>query len=237
MGATLQTITIPVRLRLIEFAIYMIVQSALTVAFAASENDQVVMSQQQINQFLAAAATNNIDDLAKGLEQGVAVDSQDGRGRTALLIATHENAIDAARYLIEHGADVNKKDQMQDSPYLYAGAEGKIEILKLTIAAGADLSSTNRYGGTALIPAAHHGHVDIVRYLLTTDTDIDHINDIGWTALLEAVILGDGSNQYQSIVKALLQSGADRLIPDNDGVTALEHAKHKKFTALVKLLE
>ena len=122
------------------------------------------------------------------------------------------------------------------SAFLYAAAEGRLEILELTLAAGADLASVNRYGGTGLIPAAHHGYLDVVRLLLTTDIDIDHVNKLGWTALMEAVILGDGEPVYGDIVKVLLDAGADPGIPDNDGVTPLEHARARGFGALADLI-
>ncbi len=151
----------------------------------------------------------------------------------------HKNAdiaIEASKLLIEAGADVNAKDNKQDSPYLYAGAEGKLEILKLTIAAGADLKSINRYGGTALTPAAHHGHVEVVRYLVTTDVDIDQVNNLGWTALLEAVILGNGNETYQEIIKILLDAGADKSISDNNNDSPLDHAKVRQQVEVIKLL-
>lgn len=188
-----------------------------------------------VSEFFVAVTENNIGKLNQYIARGVPVDSRDADGRTALLLATHANAVDAARILIEKGADVNTKDNMNDSPYLYAGAHGRLQILKMTIAAGADLGSTNRYGGTALIPAAHHGHVEVVRYLLTTGIDINHVNNLGWTALLEAVILGDGGPVYQQIVKLLLLAGADRTIGDKQGITALEHAKSRGQTEIVKL--
>lgn len=187
--------------------------------------------------FLQAARENDIDKLRRVLDMGVPVDTRDVNGRTALLIATHANAIDAAHLLIAAGADVNAKDNLNDSPYLYAGAEGRLEILKMTIAAGADLTSVNRYGGTALTPAAHHGHVDVVRYLLTTEVNIDQVNNLGWTALLEAVILGDGSPTYQTIVRLLLEAGADREVADHDGVTPLEHARRHGYSKIFELLE
>lgn len=190
-----------------------------------------------IDEFLAAAHSNDIAALAHGLDRGVHVDSRDRRGRTALLIATYANAVDAARLLIESGADVNAKDGLSDSPYLYAGAEGRLEILKMTVAAGADLKSVNRYGGTALTPAAHHGHVEVVRYMLTTRVDVNQINRLGWTALLEAVILGDGGKTYRKIVRLLVEAGADTSIGDHDGVTALEHARACNQREIIKLLE
>jgi ankyrin repeat protein len=55
--------------------------------------------------------------------------------------------------------------------------------------------------------------------------------------LLEAVILGDGGPVHTEIVRLLLDAGANRDIPDRDGVTPLGHAKRRSFTEMVKLLD
>ena len=187
--------------------------------------------------YLDAVHRGDLEAVKQSLHQGVDVDARDSRGRTALLIATYRNHLEIADLLIDSGADVNARDDIKDTPYLYAGAEGRLEILRMTVAAGADLTSVNRYGGTALIPAAHHGHVDTVKYLLTTEVDIDHVNYLGWTALLEAVILGDGSETYQSIVELLLKAGADPGIADNEGVLPLDHARQMGQTLVIQLIE
>ena len=204
---------------------------------AGAQSQQRAADPALIEDFFTAAKTNNTGVLKRMLDLGIPVDSRDDEGRTALLIATHANSVEAARLLIQAGADVNAKDRLKDSPYLYAGAEGRLEILKMTVAAGADLKSVNRFGGTALTPAAHHGHVEVVRYLLTTEIDIDQVNNLGWTALLEAVILGDGSTIYQQIVELLLQAGADISIGDNQDINALEHARARQQTEIIRLLE
>ena len=216
------------------------VLGCITMGVSGQTQDQTPVppiEQSVLQGFLAAAGANDTDKLIAGLKSGIPVDSADASGRTALLIATHANAVEAAQALIRAGADVNAKDRQHDSPYLYAGAEGRLEILKMTVEAGADLTSVNRYGGTALIPAAHHGYPEVVRYLLTTKTDIDHVNFLGWTALLEAVILGDGGPVYQEIVDLLLKAGADASIGDKEGVTALEHARSRGQSEIVRLLE
>jgi hypothetical protein len=66
--------------------------------------------------------------------------------------------------------------------------------------------------------------------------DVNHINNLGWTALLEAVILGDGGTRHQQIVALLLQYGADPLIADRDGVTALAHARRNHYIEMERML-
>jgi ankyrin repeat protein len=185
---------------------------------------------------IAAAGKGDLGAVERLIREGASIAARDGRGRTALLAATHGNHVTVARALIAAGADVNARDDIEDSPFLYAGAEGRIDILKMTLPM-ADLKSTNRYGGTALIPAAHHGHAEAVRILLGTAIDKDHVNKLGWTALLEAVILGDGGPVHTEIVRLLIEAGANPNIADRDGVTPLGHARRHGYAAMMRILE
>jgi ankyrin repeat protein len=104
--------------------------------------------------------------------------------------------------------------------------------------AAPDLTIRNRFGGISHIPASERGHADYVEYVLdTTDIAVDHVNDLGWTALLEAVILGQGTEPWQRIVQALVDHGANISIADRNGVTALQHARDRGFTQIVRILE
>jgi len=188
-------------------------------------------------QLIRAVERKETDTIRRLIDAGADVNSQDLEGRTATMIATYNNDADTAKILIDAGADVNIQDKIKNNPFLYAGAEGYIDILKLTIKAGADPSITNRYGGTALIPASEHGYVEVIKELLTnTDIDINHVNHLGWTALLEAVILNDGNERQQQTVQLLIDYGADVNLPDNEGVTPLQHAREKRFKEIEQIL-
>ena len=63
------------------------------------------------------------------------------------------------------------------------------------------------------------------------------MNNLGWTALLEAVILGNGNQKYQEIIKILLDAGANKNISDNNNDSPLDHAKSKNQTKVIMLLE
>ncbi|MFE0014289.1 ankyrin repeat domain-containing protein [Mesorhizobium sp. NPDC059054] len=183
---------------------------------------------------IEAITSGDISALKAAMTADTDLEQRDGKGRTALLIATHADNAEAAKLLIEAGADVNAKDDIHDTPFLYAGAEGRNDILKAILASGkANLKDTNRFGGTALIPAADHGYPETVAILLGTDIDVDHVNDLGWTALMEAVILGDGGPVQQQIVDLLLSAGA-KDIPDHDGVSTLDHARQRGYDAIAQ---
>ncbi|WP_238655387.1 ankyrin repeat domain-containing protein [Paenibacillus piscarius] len=190
------------------------------------------------NPLIAAAERGDTAEVLRLLEDGADIQAQDESGRTAVVAAAYGNHAGTVEALIAQGADINIRDRMLNNVLLYAGASGYLDIVKMAVEAGADTTLTNRYGGTALIPAADRGHVEVVKYLLVhSDVDIDHINNLGWTALLEAVILGDGGERHQAIVKLLLTHGADPAIADREGVTPLAHARSQGYTEMSSLLE
>ncbi|MGE0474825.1 MAG: ankyrin repeat domain-containing protein [Nitrospirales bacterium] len=186
---------------------------------------------------LDAVHRNDVPALKRLLQEGVALDTQDSRGRTALMVAVDKNYVEAGTLLIEAGANVNVQDHQQDSPFLLAGARGNLEILKPMLKANPDFRLYNRYGGTALIPASERGHVEVVKLLLGTPMDVNHVNRLGWTALLEAIILGNGGAKHQAIVRLLIEAGANVNLPDGDGIMPLQHARNKGFGEIVALLE
>ena len=77
-------------------------------------------SEQSVNEtkLHSAAANDDVATIKGLLSEGVNIETKDGNGRTALLIASHGNKINAAKALIEAGGDVNAKDSISDSPYL-----------------------------------------------------------------------------------------------------------------------
>ena len=185
---------------------------------------------------LPISGRGDVAAVRQALAAGAALETRDGRQRTALMAAVQGNHIEVARLLIEAKADVNAKDDIHDSPYLLAGARGYLEILRLTLAHGADLRSINRFGGTALIPAAERGHVETVKTLIEAGVDVDHVNRLGWTALLEAVILGNGGPPYVEIVRLLIAARANVDLPDKDGVSSLSHARRRGYREIERLL-
>jgi uncharacterized protein len=183
-----------------------------------------------------AAGRGDLPAVRRLVESGTSVEQRDARGRTPVLAATDGNHLEVVRYLVSRGADVNAQDQQQDSAFLLAGARGYTEIVRATLAAGADFKVRNRFGGNALIPACERAHVDTVQLLLTTAIDVDHVNNLGWTCLLEAVILGNGGERHQQVVRMLIDRRANLNLADRDGVTPLQHAQRKGQAEVARLL-
>jgi hypothetical protein len=185
---------------------------------------------------LRAARRGDPDRVAIALRHGADIEARDGNRRTPLLLAATYDRTAAARLLVAMGASPDALDDRHDTPFLVTGVTGSVAMLETMLPARPDFTIVNRFGGTALIPAADRGHLPYVRRAVDTGIDINHVNDLGWTALLEAVILGDGSRDYQRIVQVLLEHGADPSIPDSDGVSARDHAANRGFTEIARLL-
>jgi uncharacterized protein len=183
-----------------------------------------------------AAGRGDVAAVREALAEGAGVNGRDARDRTAITAAALGDHVEVARILIDAGANVDLQDADRNNPLLVTGETGSVAMLREVLRASPDLGATNRYGGVAVIPASDRGHVDYVREIVRTDIDVNHVNNLGWTALLETVLLGDGDAAHVEILGILLDAGADRTIPDRDGVTALEHARERGYDEMVRLL-
>ena len=186
---------------------------------------------------LNAARTGDADGVALAIRSGADLEAKDPQGHTALLLASAGDHVDAARVLLAMGASPDTYDNRSDTPWLVTGVTGSVAMADVMLRFHPDLTLRNRFGGVSIIPASERGHVGYVRRVAESGIDVNHVNDLGWTAMLEAVILGDGSSAYVEIVRILLDAGADPTIADNDGVSALEHARSRGFTEIARVLE
>lgn len=185
-----------------------------------------------------AIKQNDVVLIQRLLKSNVDLEQRNAKGETPLMSAVYLERNAIAKLLIEAGASVNAQDKVLNSPFLYAGAEGNLEIVQLSLKHGADFTIFNRYNGSALIPAAEKGHLEVVKVLVNyPNYPINHVNRLGWTALMEAIVLSNGGAVHIAIVDELIKGGVDVNIPDADGVTPLQHAINRKYTAIVNLLK
>ncbi|MBK0402002.1 ankyrin repeat domain-containing protein [Adhaeribacter sp. BT258] len=206
--------------------------------FTTCSSENAMQTQTSQASLIEAVKNGNLTEVETALKNGADVNTTDKNKRSLLLLATHAKDLKMAQLLVAHGANVNQQDDIQDSPFLFAGASGYTPFVKLFLENGARFDVFNRYGGTALIPACERGHLETVKLLANTKGfPIDHVNRLGWTALMETVVLGDGSKTYVEVTKTLIAAGCNVNIPDKDGVTALQHARKRNFTAIAEVLE
>ncbi len=200
-----------------------------------NENEMGIRQEKNI---IGLVIKNDVQGVEKMLKNGINVNMEDNGKRSLLLIATNKGYYEMAKLLVKYGADVNQQAENLDNPFLYAGASGQTGLVQLFLRNGAKFDIFNRYYGSALIPACERGYVETVRLLANTKNyPINHVNRLGWTALMEAIVLGDGSEKYQQIVRLLKDAGAELDIPDHDGITPLQHAQKRGFTEIIELLK
>jgi len=185
-----------------------------------------------------AAWRGDLARLMSLIAAGADLEARDGRGRTALHVATHARRREAIRLLARAGA---KLDVLEDDRYdaiTIAAVADDPATLSLLLSLGASpRQTTSRYDGTALIAAAHLGHDEVVRRLIAAGAPLDHVNNLHWTALIESIVLGDGGPRHQRTLAALVDAGASLQLADRQGNTPLQLARARGYAAMVAKLE
>jgi ankyrin repeat protein len=211
------------------------------VAWSCAAHAQVAPSDAEIQAYgplHAAALRGDLPTLAATIAGRAPIDARDGRGRTALHVATFASQRDAIRLLAAAGADLGALENDRYDAVTIAAVADDEETLALLLSLGASAKlTTSRYDGTALIAAAHLGHDGVVRQLIAAGAPLDHVNNLHWTALIEAVVLGDGGPRHQATLRALVDAGADLALTDRDGRTALQLARLRGLKEMVRILE
>lgn len=187
--------------------------------------------------FLIAAEQGQLETLKKCLDNGVDINLANRQGRTAVINASLNKHYECVSFLINAGADIDKQDQTCFNPFLLSCLNNDLTLLRLVLPANPNLDLLTRFGGVGITPASEKGHVEIVRELLEkTEINVNHTNFVGWTPLLEAIVLNDGGERQQQIVKLLLENGANPHMTDKYGKKPLELAKEKGYTEIAALL-
>ncbi|MFC0309954.1 ankyrin repeat domain-containing protein [Gallibacterium trehalosifermentans] len=186
----------------------------------------------------SAAATGNCSQIRQLLSQKeVDINATDKGKRTPILVAAQHKQYDAIRLLAEYGADINAQDNKCFNPFIYGCIHNDLSLVKLMVELGCDLTRLTRFGGNGLTPAAEKGHEEIVQFLLeNTDINVNLTNTVGWTALIEAIILNDGGEKMQRIVRLLLEHDADPTMTDEWGVSPLELARRKGYQEIADII-
>jgi ankyrin repeat protein len=141
-------------------------------------------------------------------------------------IYTDRQAVEMARIFLSFGARVNGNmpNEKNDTPLVAAASLNADELALLYIEHGADIDHPGCHGGTALHWAAWCGRDQLVNRLIREGASINRLCiDFKSTPLLWAAhgYKSGGNNNrssYIECVRLLLQAGADKLIPNREGV-------------------
>lgn len=187
--------------------LYLIVLSTFNFSVAGSYED-----------FFSAIRENDAGAVKALMERGFDPNTRGPKGQVGLMMALDEPALQAAQVLLDApGIDVNVLDAHGESPLMMASLKGQFDIAKELIDKGADVNKT---GWTPLHYAATGGHAKIVSLLLDHYAYIDAASPNRTTPLMMAAYYGNAET-----VKLLLDEGADPLLKNQQGLTAIDFAQ------------
>jgi uncharacterized protein len=147
--------------------------------------------------------------------------------------AVRRGRTEIVRILINCGWDVNRRTSAGSTYLNDAALGGRIKVARLLIDRGARLDARNQDGGTPLHDAAISGDCELIRLLLDRGAPVDARElESGATPLMLAASLGK-----TEAVSFLLSRGANPMLTDNAGRTALSRAEENQNPDLVKLLQ
>uniref|UniRef100_A0A7S3YAA2 Uncharacterized protein n=1 Tax=Lotharella globosa TaxID=91324 RepID=A0A7S3YAA2_9EUKA len=175
--------------------------------------------------------------LIEEAKASVAARAGNSNGITVLNLVGYCGSVSMVRYLVtKGGADVESRDNQGETVLCYAARNGRLDTVRFLVEeASADVRSKSRRGYTALLRAAKGGHLEVVRYLTDqaagqavgargsegrTGADVDEGDKAGMTAMMFSAREG-----HADVVKFLVEAGANIEALDNDGRSALAHAR------------
>jgi ankyrin repeat protein len=94
------------------------------------------------------------------------VDSRDGKGNTALIIAINRGDSNWTGFLLNKGADPNLPSTNGDTPLMAAARIGFEDAAEWLLNLGAKVDGSNKLGETPLIVAVQLRQIAMIKYLL-----------------------------------------------------------------------
>ena len=201
-----------------------------------------------VSDFLRAASEGETAPVLDSFfNAGMAVDSADATGRTALLQAVESGHIGTTKYLIAKGADVNRISAAGSFPLFSAVKQGDDQLVKVLLAAGAD-PRMKKGKLTPLMEAAAGKHPKIVERLVASanhselDLALQFASDAGSAPVVDILLIRGASVFARSpqnrtalmyaaaqgnmdVVRLLLKNGANRYALDGEDQTAAAMAQ------------
>ena len=186
------------------------------------------------------------------------INHRNQKGETALWIACENDKNEVVGLLLDAGADPNKAKRGNFTPLYTACERQNADIVRLLLDASADPDEANDSGFTPLMMACTKKAPRIVRLLLDANADVNKIGDLGKMALSYAAECNDMDslnallevmtpisinhksssgrtalyvacfNGYDSIVRKLLETGANPNLREIHGETPLYAALLKE---------
>lgn len=144
-----------------------------------------------------------------------------------------KNNFEQCELFYEAGMDVNERDSAGTPMLCVASRAGRKEMIQWLVDKGADINAISQDRGySALMDAVWKSNYDITKILVDLGADVNIVAQDGQSLL----VLATGTNNSR-ICELLAMKGANPLIKDKMGMSALDYARLFKKENLVHIYE
>ena len=201
-----------------KFLVYLFVGMAVFIAHAGSYED-----------FFRAIKQDDPQAVTELLRRGFDPNTVDPKGRHGLFLALQDGSLKAAEALIAWPkTNVEWRSPKDESPLMLAALKGHKDLVRKLIARDADV---NKPGWAPLHYAATGGHLEVMLILLEEHAFIDAQSPNKSTPLMMAAMYGS-----PAAVRLLLEAGADPMVRNELGLTAVEFAQKANRSESAELI-
>ena len=175
--------------------------------------------------FFKAIVFDQVPVVGNLIYRGMDPNTPTEKGEPALVFAVRSGAPKTVAYLLKQPSiQIDATNMADETALMLAANANDLASANLLIEAGA---SVNRPNWTPLHYAASKGHTAMMRLLIENDAYVDAESPNGTTPLMMAAYYAS-----PNAVKLMLEEGADPLLKNHDGQTALDMAlvKDKKLS-------
>ena len=175
--------------------------------------------------FFKAIVFDQVPVVGNLIYRGMDPNTPTEKGEPALVFAVRSGAPKTVAYLLKQpGIQIDATNMADETALMLAANANDLASANLLIEAGA---SVNRPNWTPLHYASSKGHTAMMRLLIENDAYVDAESPNGTTTLMMAAYYSS-----PNAVKLMLEEGADPLLKNQDGQTALDMAlvKDKKLS-------
>lgn len=201
-----------------KYGVYCIVLIGFSITIAGSYDD-----------FFVAIKQDDAPTIAALLQRGFDPNTRSPSHEHGLALAIRGPSPKVAALLVESPQiDPESRNLQDESLLMLASLKGMLALCERLIAKGADV---NKPGWAPLHYAATHGHVAVMTLLLDHHAYIDAASPNGSTPLMMASLYGT-----PAAVKLLLEAGADPMLRNDQGLTALDFANRGQRAESAELI-